>query len=78
MPLRREGALLNTGTFDSYLPFPMPADTVQIGIFSDLDWLPTFVTAAGNPNIPVLCASPVGMLFKIASPRREVEGLCHF
>jgi len=27
------------------------ADSVQNGIFSGLDWLPTFVAAAGNPNI---------------------------
>ena len=29
----------------------MPADTIQNGIFSGLDWFPTFVAAAGNPNI---------------------------
>jgi arylsulfatase len=28
-----------------------PADSVQNGIFSGLDWLPTFAAAAGNPNI---------------------------
>src|SRR5258707_748950 len=28
-----------------------PADSVQNGIFSGMDWLPTFVAAAGNPNI---------------------------
>jgi arylsulfatase len=32
-------------------PGQVPADTVQNGIFSGLDWLPTFVAAAGNPNI---------------------------
>ena len=32
-------------------PGHVPADTVQNGIFSGLDWLPTFVAAAGNPNI---------------------------
>jgi arylsulfatase len=32
-------------------PGKVPADTVQNGIFSGLDWLPTFVAAAGNPNI---------------------------
>ena len=32
-------------------PSHVPADSVQNGIFSDLDWLPTFVAAAGNPNI---------------------------
>jgi arylsulfatase len=32
-------------------PGNVPADTVQNGIFSGLDWLPTFVAAAGNPNI---------------------------
>ncbi len=32
-------------------PGHVPADTVQNGIFSGLDWLPTFVAAAGNANI---------------------------
>ncbi len=32
-------------------PGHVPADTVQNGIFSGLDWLPTFVAAAGNPNV---------------------------
>ncbi len=32
-------------------PGKVPADTVQNGIFSGLDWLPTLVAAAGNPNI---------------------------
>jgi arylsulfatase len=32
-------------------PGRTPADSVQNGIFSGLDWLPTFVAAAGNPNI---------------------------
>jgi arylsulfatase len=32
-------------------PGHVPADTVQNGIFSGMDWLPTFVAAAGNPNI---------------------------
>ena len=32
-------------------PGNVPADTVQNGIFSGLDWLPTFVAAAGNSNI---------------------------
>ncbi len=32
-------------------PGRVPADSVQNGIFSGLDWLPTFVAAAGNPNI---------------------------
>jgi arylsulfatase A-like enzyme len=32
-------------------PGRVPADTVQNGLFSGLDWLPTFVAAAGNPNI---------------------------
>jgi arylsulfatase A-like enzyme len=32
-------------------PGKVPADSVQNGIFSGLDWLPTFVAAAGNPNI---------------------------
>jgi arylsulfatase len=29
----------------------VPLDTVENGIISGLDWLPTFVAAAGNPNI---------------------------
>jgi arylsulfatase len=32
-------------------PGHVPADSVQNGIFSGLDWLPTFVSLAGNPNI---------------------------
>jgi arylsulfatase A-like enzyme len=32
-------------------PGHVPADSVQNGIFSGLDWLPTFVAAAGNSNI---------------------------
>ncbi len=32
-------------------PGRVPADTVQNGIFSGLDWLPTFAAAAGNTTI---------------------------
>ena len=32
-------------------PGHVPADSAQNGIFSGMDWLPTFVDAAGNPNI---------------------------
>ncbi len=32
-------------------PGHVPADSVQNGIFSGLDWLPTFVAAAGNASI---------------------------
>ena len=32
-------------------PGHIPADTVQNGLMSGLDWFPTFVAAAGNPNI---------------------------
>jgi arylsulfatase A-like enzyme len=32
-------------------PGHVPADSVQNGIFSGLDWLPTFVAMAGNQNI---------------------------
>jgi len=32
-------------------PGHVPADSVQNGIFSGLDWYPTFLAAAGNPNI---------------------------
>ncbi len=32
-------------------PGHIPADSVQNGIFSGMDWFPTFLDAAGNPNI---------------------------
>jgi len=32
-------------------PGHVPADSVQNGIFSGLDWLPTFAALAGNPNV---------------------------
>jgi arylsulfatase len=32
-------------------PGHVPAGSIQNGIFSGMDWLPTFVAAAGNPNI---------------------------
>ena len=32
-------------------PGHVPADSVQNGIMSGLDWLPTFASIAGNPNI---------------------------
>jgi len=32
-------------------PGHVPADSVQNGIFSGMDWFPTFVDAAGDPNI---------------------------
>jgi arylsulfatase len=32
-------------------PGHVPADSTQNGIFSGLDWLPTFVAAAGDPSI---------------------------
>jgi len=32
-------------------PGKVPAGVVENGIFSGIDWLPTFVAAAGNPNI---------------------------
>jgi arylsulfatase len=32
-------------------PGHVPAGKVENGIFSGMDWFPTFVTAAGNPNI---------------------------
>jgi arylsulfatase A-like enzyme len=32
-------------------PGHVPADSTQNGIFSGLDWLPTFIAAAGDPNI---------------------------
>ena len=32
-------------------PGHVPADSIQNGIFSGLDWMPTFLDAAGNPDI---------------------------
>ncbi len=32
-------------------PGHVPAGKVENGIISGLDWFPTFVAAAGNPNI---------------------------
>jgi arylsulfatase A-like enzyme len=32
-------------------PGHVPADSTQNGIFSGLDWMPTFLDAAGNPNL---------------------------
>jgi arylsulfatase A-like enzyme len=32
-------------------PGKVPADTVENGLIASLDWFPTFVAAAGNPNI---------------------------
>src|SRR5262249_59687794 len=32
-------------------PGHVPAGKVENGVFSGLDWFPTFVAAAGNPNI---------------------------
>ena len=32
-------------------PGHVPADSVQNGIFSGMDWFPTFLAAAGNPDI---------------------------
>ena len=32
-------------------PGHVTANSVRNGVFSGLDWLPTFVAAAGNPNI---------------------------
>ena len=32
-------------------PGKVPAGKVENGIFSGMDWFPTFITAAGNPNI---------------------------
>lgn len=32
-------------------PGHVPAESIQNGIFSSLDWFPTFLDAAGNPNI---------------------------
>jgi arylsulfatase A-like enzyme len=32
-------------------PGHVPAESVQNGIFSGMDWFPTFVAAAGNPNL---------------------------
>jgi arylsulfatase A-like enzyme len=43
-------------------PGHVPADSIQNGIISGLDWFPTFVAAAGNPNIAaeLLKGKPLG------------------
>jgi len=49
-------------------PGKVPAGVVENGIFSGLDWFPTFVTAAGNPNITqeLLKGKPIGgMTYKV-------------
>jgi arylsulfatase A-like enzyme len=49
-----KGTVLEGGfRVPSILSWPghVPADSIQNGIFSGLDWFPTFVAAAGNPNI---------------------------
>jgi arylsulfatase A-like enzyme len=33
------------------LRWPGMVPAVENGIFSGMDWFPTFITAAGNPNI---------------------------
>jgi arylsulfatase A-like enzyme len=42
MPHLPRGHLISSAVFDH---------SVENGIFSGLDWYPTFVAAAGNPNI---------------------------
>jgi arylsulfatase A-like enzyme len=54
-PFRGEKGTIYEGGFrvPCLLRWPghVPADTVQNGIFASLDWFPTFVAAAGNPDI---------------------------
>jgi arylsulfatase len=49
-------------------PGQVPAGKVENGIFSGLDWFPTFVAAAGNPNIAkeLLTGKPLdGTTYKV-------------
>jgi arylsulfatase len=54
-PFRGEKGTIYEGGFrvPALLRWPgkVPAGKVENGIFASLDWLPTFVAAAGNPNI---------------------------
>ena len=54
-PFRGEKGTIYEGGFrvPCLLRWPgiVPANSVQNGLFASLDWLPTFVAAAGNPNI---------------------------
>ena len=53
-------------------PGKVPAGKVENGIISGLDWFPTFVAAAGNPNIKeeLLKGKQIGdMTYKIPSRR---------
>jgi arylsulfatase len=54
-PFKGEKGMSTEGGFRSPAivrwPGKIPADTVQNGIMSGMDWLPTLVAAAGNPNI---------------------------
>jgi arylsulfatase A-like enzyme len=54
-PFRGEKGTVFEGGFrvPAILRWPghVPADSVQNGIFASLDWYPTFLDAAGNPNI---------------------------
>jgi len=54
-PFRGEKGMSTEGGFRSPAivrwPGKIPADTVQNGIMSGMDWFPTLVAAAGNPNI---------------------------
>jgi arylsulfatase len=54
-PFKGEKGMSTEGGFRSPAivrwPGKIPADTVQNGIMSGMDWFPTLVAAAGNPNI---------------------------
>ena len=54
-PFRGEKGMSTEGGFRAPAivrwPGKIPADTVQNGIMSGMDWFPTLVAAAGNPNI---------------------------
>ncbi|MBY5441355.1 arylsulfatase [Rhizobium leguminosarum] len=54
-PFRGQKGTIYEGGFrvPAFIRWPgqIPAGTVENGLISGLDWLPTFVAAAGNPNI---------------------------
>ena len=52
-PVQRDGHGRRLPRARASLRWPghVPADSVQNGIFSGMDWFPTFLALAGNPNI---------------------------
>ena len=60
-------------------PGHVPADSIENGIFSGLDWFPTFVAAAGNPNIAgeLLKGKQIGARLQSPSRRLQPVGCDH-